>query len=918
MSDSIRLRNVRMHNLKGVDLDLPKGKLIGFCGPSGSGKSSLAIDTLYAEGQRRYLDTFSTTERGQLEQPEKPDADEIEGIPPAIAIVRSNERLSSRFTVGTLTELLHYFQLVFSQYGRLRCPVCRSNVAASDPESVSRWTAKELSGASVMIGFDWEKSHSPIESVQALRASGFVRCLFEGEPTRLESVPQDIDAVSVLVDRIRVDSVSSSRLTESIEGAFRFGGESCFIAWSEGEGGEVSKIAIRRFSSRPACDTCGVEYHRLSPSALSFNSLEGSCSGCDGVGAIYGFDQEVVIRRAAQSLKKGASPFLMGDENKDIRAEVEERLGEVFDVPLDALSSNDFSQVWQQVVDVLEKWDSGKNKKKSRVESLRRWLTCNRCMGTGFNQQVLSHAVDDWDLGRVVQSSVDDLFAWAHSNDFEECLAGNQYLLAEVRSRLDYLQKVGVGYLTLARKVNSLSTGERQRVAMTNALGSKLVNLLYVFDEPCSGLHPADLPHLIQSLKSLADKGNTVVAVDHDLDLVQSSAYVAEFGPGAGVYGGNVTFAGSPDDLKKAQTITADYLNHRRALMGSEQKREPKRGRIELLNACGNNLKNIDVEFPLSLLCVVTGVSGSGKSSLVADTLFPVIHNLINQDTLPALPCDGVKGVGAINEIVLVDQSAIGANSRSNPATYTKAFDAIRNVFAETLDAKTRNIKAGRFSFNTEGGRCEACKGEGMKQIDMQFLANLHVKCKFCKGLRYKKEVLQCKYRGQSIADVLNMTVREAFSFFRGQKKVQTKLKPLMDVGLDYLGLGQPATTLSSGESQRLRLAGFLASGKKARTLFVMDEPTVGLHYSDVVKLLDCFDALLAEGHSIIVVEHNRLMMNAADYLIDLGPGAGAEGGLVVAHGTPEQVARNPQSKTGQVLADLAQSYEKSNPSSGS
>ena len=476
------------------------------------------------------------------------------------------------------------------------------------------------------------------------------------------------------------------------------------------------------------------------------------------------------------------------------------------------------------------------------------------------------------------------------------------------------MSQVGVGYLSLDREVNALSSGERQRVAMTNALGSKLVNMLYVLDEPCSGLHPVDIQPLINSIKQLTLRGNTVVAVDHDLSLMQQADQVAEFGPGAGVYGGKLVYCGEPSGLRKTEgSLTGDYIAGRRRFLNSEQRREAKRGAINLAGANGNNLKNITVDFPLSLLCVVTGVSGSGKSSLVINTLYPAICRQLNKPSAKGLPYEEIRGVGAIEDVVLVDQSPLGSTSRSNPATYSKSFDAIRTVFSETLDARTRNIKPGQFSFNSDGGRCDACKGEGVKQIDMGFLSNIHVNCKYCKGKRYKREILQVKYRDRNIADVLDMTVREAFAFFRGKKKVQSKLKPMMDVGLDYLRLGQPATTLSSGESQRLRLAGFLSSGRKTRSLFILDEPTVGLHYSDVVKLLDCYDALLAEGHSIVVVEHNKMMMHSADYVIDLGPGAGAAGGHIVATGTPEDVAKTQESRTGQVLREESQNYDRSN-----
>ncbi|MEE2639464.1 MAG: excinuclease ABC subunit UvrA [Planctomycetota bacterium] len=912
MSSFISLKNVRVHNLQGIDLDLPKKCLIGFCGPSGSGKSSLALNTLFAEGQRRYLDTFSTSERGQLEQPEKPEADSIEGVPPAIAVTRSNETLSGRVTVGSISEINHHFQLAYSRFGSVRCPNCNQLVSRESPGSVVQFCHSNLDRLSIMIGFHWEPD-GRMPSAASLVAEGFLRSLSERSVQRIENLPPEMRSLDVLVDRLTVSRETAGRLMESVETAFRFGGESCFVLW-EGDSFEGNSLELdgrnwgkKDFSARMGCDPCGITLSSPSPNQLCFNSPAGACPTCEGLGKVDRFLPERIAPNPILSLVDGAFEFLQHDELKDLKKTLVCRFETIASRRLRDLEPATIEEIRQFVLCLLgTEFQQGSRKALNLLAKLRGKVVCDDCQGGRVNSHAAAWEFGNKSWAELLGTPIDELLTW-----FEPLATGGagddrNFLFEDICSRLKYLCDVGVGYLSPNREVSTLSTGERQRVAMTHSLGSNLVNLLYVFDEPCAGLHPVDVPLLIQALRRLSSRGNTVIAVDHDLDLIRNSDYVTEFGPGAGIYGGCITYAGDPGGLLNAeQSLTADYLNGRRGFHMAETSREARRGAIRLQGARGNNLRNVTVEFPLSLLCVVTGPSGSGKSSLVIDTLYPAICRTKRQLSESGLPFESVQGTGAIDEVLLVDQTSIGQTSRSNPATYSKAFDAIRNVFAETVDARARNIKAGRFSFNTDGGRCDACKGEGVKQIDMQFLANLHVRCKFCKGLRYKKEVLNCKYRGRNIADVLNMTVREAFAFFRGQKKVQARLKPMMDVGLDYLRLGQSASTLSSGESQRLKLAGYLSTGKKNRTLFILDEPTIGLHYSDVVKLLDCFDALLAEGHSLIVVEHNRMMMTSADYLVDLGPGAGRKGGQVVAHGPPRKVAQCGDSRTGQVLQQI-------------
>ncbi len=951
---TIKLRGVRVNNLQSIDLDLPKRKLLGFCGPSGSGKSSLAIDTLFQEGQRRYLETFSVSERGIIEQPEKPDADEIEGLPPAIAVARSNERLNPRVTVGSTTEILHYLQLAFSRFGQLYCNQCGLTVQSDTVDTVLNAInhidhpsvpERIANGAKLLVCFE-ATAIRPItfrQLVAQLIASGYQRCLSNERVCRLSDLkveedddnhddfPSDPRKLIVIVDRLAYsadqDSLSpekKSRLRESIETAFSATDHKCVLFFEcdelASETGATSAIqedlfsvvhidgkpfVKKTFQNSLKCNGCNETFLRLRPNELTYHSPIGACQNCEGLGTVSAFLSSQILPNPKLSLVDGAVlPFHDGPLEKE-NAKLLASFAAESKPPFYKLTKETQNEITNRCIDRLNQISESDSRKtvQTFLNRFRSVIPCVACEQQRFNPFALAHQLFGKNLGQLGRVSIDELSSWIdtiddlfHSNNFQ--------LIADViKSRLDYLSQVGVGYLSLDRDVNSLSSGERQRVAMTNALGSKLVNMLYVLDEPCSGLHPVDVQPLIDSVKQLTGRGNTVVVVDHDLDLMKQSDRVAEFGPGAGVYGGNLVYFGEPDGLENTEgSITGDYISGRRLFFSSERRREPRRGSIKLSGATGNNLQDISVDFPLSLLCVVTGVSGSGKSSLVVDTLYPAICRQLNKPSRTALQFEELRGVGAIEDVILVDQSPLGSTSRSNPATYSKGFDAIRTVFAETLDARTRNIKPGKFSFNSDGGRCDACKGEGLKQIDMGFLSNIHVHCKYCKGKRYKREILQVKYRDRNIADVLDMTVREAFGFFRGKKKVQSKLKPMMDVGLDYLRLGQPATTLSSGESQRLRLAGFLSSGRKTRTLFILDEPTVGLHYSDVVKLLDCYDALLAEGHSIIVVEHNKMMMHSADYLIDLGPGAGNAGGQVIATGSPEEVAKIAESRTGEVL----------------
>ncbi len=933
MTEPIRLRGIRVHNLNSIDLDIPKNSLIGFCGPSGSGKSSLAVNTLFYEGQRRYLETFSTASRNLIDQPEKPEADQIDGVPPAIAIARSTESLNLRSTVGSATEILSYLQLAFSRFGEIYCPQCNIAVGSHSIDTVAQEVGSLADQTRLLMGFQWSPGGAESHSLDQLIANGFQRALVGNRLIRLQDLNRDVHYPNLLiiVDRLVSNQQQQGRIRESIETAFNGGLGKCFLlvdARSDLKSGRPQVVdgqSYQRlnFSRENCCPQCDQNFHRLSPNELSFQSPSGACLHCEGLGKTMRFITRRMIPHPHLSIQRGAALCLEHPPVKDPAALpakhlLVEKLGDSSQLPFGDLKPQTQDMIADYCLEFLQNMNHSDTRKSTQafLDRFRGFNRCAECDGTRLNANAMSIRLGGLSLAELCDQSIEELASWFGKSETLHQQKSIQYILNEIDSRLGYLSRVGVGYLSMNRELNSLSTGERQRVAMTNALGSQLVNMLYVLDEPSAGLHPIDMPRLIAAIKGLSHRGNTVIAVDHDLDLLLQSHCLFEFGPGAGIYGGKLVYAGDPEGIAQTKgSLTGDYIAGRRSFFLTQTRRKPQRGSVKLVNATGHNLKNLSVEFPLSLLCVVTGVSGSGKSTLVVDTLFPAICLQKNKPAAMPLSHEAVHGTGAIEDVLLVDHSPLGTTSRSITATYSKVFDAIRQVYSETIEARTRNLKSGHFSFNAEGGRCNSCKGEGTKHIDMLFLSNLQVKCRFCKGTRYKREILTVKYRDRHIAEVLEMTVREAFSFFRGKTKIQTKLKPLMDVGLDYLRLGQSAGSLSSGESQRLRLAGFLSSGKKPRTLFILDEPTAGLHYSDVVKLLDCFEALIAEGHSIIVVEHNKMMMSAADYLIDLGPGPAEKGGRVLVTGSPEQVALCSDSKTAQVLRTLQNQHPAENES---
>jgi excinuclease ABC subunit A len=929
----IELRGVAVNNLRHVDLDLPHRQLIVFCGASGSGKTSMALDTLYAEGQRRYIESFSAHTRQFLEQLDKPEVDRIDGIPPAIAVTHKNPSRSNRATIGTTTEVNDYLSLLFARLGEVICYRCGQPVRRQSPEMAAEQLSALPQGLRLMIGFEISvPTDEPIDRwLKHLIEQGYVRAMVGDRTEPIETALATCLAagqqLSVVLDRLTTGESSTGRLRESLETAFEAGHGTAVALVEDATGSADATIDGRnwqrsRFSRAMRCDPCDIDYPDPEPQLFNFNRPLGACPECEGFGNIVATDMNRVVPDPGKSIRGGAiapwnAPTYAHELDELLALAGDYHLP--VDVPFAELTADQRRVIEKGVpernfggLEGFFKWLERRKYKMHLRVFLSRWRsysTCPACHGARLRPEALAVQVGGKNFADVCRMKIRDALDYLRElqvGEWQQPIA--RPLVDDVRSRLAYLVDVGVGYLALDRSLRTLSGGEAQRVALTATLGSSLVDMLYVLDEPSIGLHPANVAALAEAIEKLEQRGNTVVVVEHEEQIIRRADHIVEFGPGAGENGGQIVFQGTPAQLACSDSRTGDWLAGRRGAGPHGPRRSTAQGWIKLRGARGNNLKNLTVEFPLGVLCAVTGVSGAGKSTLVDKTLYPALARQLHRDSDPAtlpqpLEYDDVLGTGQLEDVIHIDQTPIGRSPRSNPATYLKAFDPIRALFAEQSEARVRGLSAGDFSFNVEGGRCETCHGEGMLAIDMQFMADVYMRCPECGGRRYQPRVLEVKYRGRDIAEVLDMTAREAFNFFRGQRKVQAKLKLLLDVGLDYLRLGQPATTLSGGEAQRLKLAAHLATKRRGRALFLLDEPTTGLHFSDIVQLLDCFDALLEVGHSLVIVEHNLQLMTAADWIIDLGPGAADDGGQVVATGTPEEIATCDQSATGQALA---------------
>ncbi len=913
-SDHIEIRGARQHNLKGIDVDIPLHRLTVVTGVSGSGKSTLAFDILYAEGQRRYVESFSTYTRQFLERMEKPDVDHIGGIPPAVAIDQRRPVTTSRSTVGTVTEIHDHLKLLFAKLGVLQCRQCHRPVTRATPTGIGEHLLGDRLGTAVFLGFPFPLPDLPWpEVVAGLVKEGFIRIRHEGEVHTLESLesapPGPLD---ILVDRVTLKGESRGRLVASLEQALTYGKGRLWVA-------SLATGVREEYSAALACTACTISYRDPIPNLFSFNSPLGACDDCRGFGRVIDLDLDLVIPDPSRTFAGGAvKPWTTPsttEERRELLAFCRRRK-----IPVDVPVAHLEPEQRRLVEDGDERffgirgwfrWLERKTYKmhvRVLLSRYRSYRTCPACEGSRVKPDALDFRVDGRSIADVNRMNVDQALAFfsALPVDAEKDPAA-ALVVGEIRSRLTYLVEVGLGYLTLDRQSRTLSGGELERVDLTTAVGSSLVNTLYVLDEPSIGLHPRDSARLVGIMRNLCARQNTVVVVEHDPEIITAADHVIDMGPGAGAHGGTVVAAGSVAAVTAdARSLTGRYLSGKRRIPIPERRRLPRRElSLTIRNARANNLRGIDVTIPLARMVCITGVSGSGKSTLVEEVLY---RGLLRRQGLPTAPpgaCDGIDGAEKIAEVIFVDQAPIGSTPRANAATYTKMFDGVRRLFAATDHARLLGFTAATFSFNVEGGRCETCRGDGFEQIEMQFLSDVLLVCPACDGRRYGPDVLEVTYRGRSIADVLALTVREALAFFDDQPDILQALQPLVDVGLEYLRLGQPLSTLSGGESQRIKLAAQLGRDAKPHTLFIFDEPTTGLHFADIERLLGAFAKLTERGNSLLIVEHNVEVVKCADHVIDLGPEGGDAGGQVVAVGTPEAIAGCAASHTGRFLAPV-------------
>lgn len=916
----IIIKGARVHNLKNISLTLPRNKLIVVTGVSGSGKSSLAFDTIYAEGQRRYVESMSSYARQFLERMNKPDVDKIEGISPAIAIEQRTLARNPRSTVATSTEIYDYLRLLFGRIGRTYCSICGELIKRDTVSTVVDKIMMNANEEKIYILFPlYEHSGKNIkEEIELLKKKGFFRLFYKEQIVDLNEDSVKLRSkkdVYVLIDRLVIrkgDKDIESRLSDSVQTSFEEGyGYVCVYL--------IEKKQMLRFSRHFECAKDNIRYEEPEPRLFSFNNPIGACPVCQGFGRIIGIDMNLVVPDQNKTLKQGAilpwtfprwreyySDLLSIAKSAEIPLDVPFKNLEVkhLDVIMNGYKS---FEGLKKFFDYIER-KSYKLHYRVFLSRFRGYTTCQECKGSRLRKEVLSIKVGGKNIHEIVQMTIEDAYKFfleIKFSKYEEEVA--KRILDEIRKRLRVLYEIGLGYLTLDRLTMTLSGGESQRINLATSLGSSLMGSLYVLDEPTIGLHPRDNQKLINVLKSLRDIGNTVLVVEHDEEMMNQADMIVDMGPRAGENGGQIVFAGTVDELIECDSsLTAKYLKGTLKIHTTNSRNTDKEESIYIRGAAEHNLKNIDIRIPLNMFVCVTGVSGSGKSTLVHDVLYAGIKKQMGgYDGTPGR-CKAIEGIENISNIELVDQSPIGKTPRSNPVTYIKAFDIIRDLLAATPAAKVHGYKAGHFSFNVPGGRCDVCEGDGIQQIEMQFLADIYLTCESCKGKRFKQEILEVRYNGKNVDDILNMTVSEAIKFFSSSaqgKRVVKKLKVLDEVGLGYLKLGQPATTLSGGEAQRIKLAYHLtASQQEGKTLFIFDEPTTGLHFDDIAKLIRCFDALINAGHSVLVIEHNMHVVKCADFVIDMGPDAGERGGQIIATGTPEEIALNPDSYTGRFL----------------
>ncbi|MEZ7930441.1 MAG: excinuclease ABC subunit UvrA [Flavobacteriales bacterium] len=929
-TEFLEVFGARVHNLKNIDVKIPRDKLVVITGLSGSGKSSLAFETIYAEGQRRYIETFSSYARQFLGNLERPDVDKITGLSPVISIEQKTVNKNPRSTVGTITEIYGFFRLFFSRVSEGYSYETGEKMVKYTTEQIINKILKDNNGKKVMLLSSvvrGRKGHYK-ELFVKIKRQGFIRAKVDGKVIELiDEVKLDrykTHDIDIVVDRLEVNSENENRLKQSLEVAFKFGKGTLSVQnFDTGE--------VKFFSKSLMCPTTGIAYEEPEPNFFSFNSPYGACQSCRGLGTVLEIDIKKIIPDDTLSVKKGAfSPLGKYSQNWIFR-QVEALLemeGYTVNTPLKEVSEEAINEIlygtnkqfklknqsgivenssgFEGIINFISRYkDDTSSSMQNWAKSFMDRVNCSSCKGTRLKKEALYFKINDKNIFELADMDISDLVIWLEG--IEKKLTKNQLkigteIIKEIRTRLSFLMEVGLGYLTINRSSATLSGGEAQRIRLATQIGTELTGVLYILDEPSIGLHQRDNDRLIQSLKKLRDVGNSVIVVEHDKDIMLECDYLIDIGPGAGVKGGEILIATEPSNLGNVSSSTVDYLKETKNIEIPEVRRANKEKFLTLEKASGNNLKDVTIKIPLQNMVCVTGVSGSGKSSLINQTLYPILNKYIYNGVKKPLPYKKIVGLENIDKVIEIDQSPIGRTPRSNPATYTQVFGEIRSLFAEMNEAKIRGYKPGRFSFNVKGGRCEECRGGGVKTIEMNFLPDVHVQCDVCNGKRYNRETLEVKYRGKSINDVLSMSIEEGVKFFEKIPKIHRKLETLLSVGLGYLTLGQPSTTLSGGEAQRVKLSTELSKKDTGNTFYILDEPTTGLHFEDIQLLLNVLNRLVDNGNTVLVIEHNMDIIKSSDYIIDIGPEGGSKGGELLFEGTPEDLVKCERSHTGTYL----------------